>query len=190
MNSPYWRPLKETVVIGLGAKARSGKDTVAAAIANQQPGVKVQGFAVALKAYCHVAHGMREKDSRLLQVVGTDVWRHLDPDIWVRVLHDMTHNDPPRVLIVPDVRFPNEADFIHQVGGYLARIDRIDRPIDRDPNHPSETALDTYTGWHDVFSVPEHIQKQPNGGVQFLREQVAPLVYERARGWHVRRYGG
>jgi len=149
-------PLADTLIIGFGHKARHGKDWAAKTIAEAVPGVRVLNFATSLKAYCRVAFGMRGKDARLLQVIGTDVLRAKEPDIFVRVLYDTLCEDPPKVVLIPDVRFPNEAQLIKDVGGFVIKVVRLQAghvtytPYvsgDRDPNHPSETALDQYTGW-------------------------------------------
>lgn len=142
------------LVIGLGNKARHGKDYAGHKIAMQAMsmgmGARVYGFADALRAYCRVAFGMREKDVRLLQYVGTEIFRKKDPDVWVRVLLDTIQEQNPDVAIITDMRFPNEASAIRQQKGYTVRINRIlpdGSPWvsdDRDPNHQSETALDDY----------------------------------------------
>ena len=168
-----WHPFPETVVIGLGYKARSGKDTVAKHIASQIPGVRILGFATALKAHCRVAFGMRDKNPILLQFAGTDVYRAANPGMWVRILYDTLLEDPPSCVIIPDVRFPNEAGFIKAMSGYLVRVDRPGYVApDRDAQHPSETALDGYAGWDMVISAD-------SGDLVHLRDQ-AMLAYGRA----------
>lgn len=141
-------------VLGMGHKARHGKDFLAKSLVMHcnARGIfaKQYGFADALRAYCRVAFGMREKDAPLLQVVGTDIFRKRNPDIWVRVLEDTLLEQQPEVAVITDMRFPNEADMIKRLGGSTIDVQRITvtgQPYvatDRDPNHPSETALDGY----------------------------------------------
>jgi len=141
-------------VLGLGHKARHGKNFVARAIIQHcaQDGLyaKEYGFADALKVYCRVAFGMREKDPRLLQTVGTDIFRRFNPDIWVRVLLDTIKEQGPDVAIITDMRFPNEADAVKALGGATMCVRRLNEngslwlSTDRDPAHESETALDLY----------------------------------------------
>lgn len=76
----------------------------------------------------------------VLQRLGTDAIRALDPDFWVRTAVDKL--DPEVPTVFTDVRFPNEADAIRARGGIIVRIER-DLPDDGD-RHPSETALDDY----------------------------------------------
>ncbi len=52
--------------------------------------------------------------------------------------------------IITDMRFPNEAQAVKERGGILLRIRRDTAGILS--NHPSETALDDYTGWDAVIN--------------------------------------
>jgi hypothetical protein len=59
--------------------------------------------------------------------------------------------DNPEIAIITDVRFPNEAAYVKENGGYtvdvVRRLEDGTQYLDpgRDPKHPSETALDDYT---------------------------------------------
>lgn len=152
-----YNPLTDrtTLVIGLGHKARQGKDQAAKFIV-QYAGArgfyaKTFSFADALKAHCRVTYGMREKDPYLLQVVGTDVVRRLQPDLWVDICMATIAEQAPDVAVIPDLRFPNEVAAVHAVGGSAVVVSRLRQsdglPLyasDRDPNHSSETALDGF----------------------------------------------
>lgn len=169
-------PLPRTLVLGFGNKARAGKDWVARTLAHRIAGARILPFAAALKAYCRIGFGMREKNARLLQQMGTDVLRAKEPDIFVRTLYDtlaedaVSWSDPIRVVLIPDVRFPNEAAMIKQMGGYVVRVKRLNADgtlylaTDRDPQHASEIALDDYPGWdHKIVALDgnlEHLKRQ------------------------------
>ena len=63
---------------------------------------------------------------RILQVAGTDWFRSLDNDVWIK---NMEHRlgkflRPTDYAFVDDVRFPNEAELIRRLGGKLYRITR------------------------------------------------------------------
>jgi len=77
---------------------------------------------------------------RILQVVGTEGGRKvIGENVWV----DATLNNlEDGKYVFSDVRFPNEADAIRNMGGYVVRI--IRPGIEPANNHPSETALDRY----------------------------------------------
>jgi hypothetical protein len=146
--------LAHTRIIGLGHKARQGKDTAASLLEKMAPGrVRRFPFSAALYAHCRIAHGMTRKDPPLLQDVGLN-WRERDPDVWVRAaLWAIADWDADaretQIAVIPDVRFPNEAATLLSLGALLLRIRRIvngepflaaDRPL----NHESEIALDDF----------------------------------------------
>lgn len=153
-------PLTHTLVIGFGHKARQGKDTAAKILTTELPEARRFAFADALYGYCRVAHGMTVKDAPLLQRVGVER-REIDEDIWIKTLYYDLLDKQPEIAIITDVRFPNEAEFIKSLGGFLVRVERFrfdehgaPRRVcatDRDPEHPSEIALDSYTGWDAVL---------------------------------------
>lgn len=150
------------LVIGLGHKARHGKDYAAKYMvqhaAKKGLYAKVFSLADALKAHCRVTYGMREKDGPLLQLVGTEIFRKYQPDIWVRVCMDTIAEQAPDVAIIPDVRFQNEVRAIQQAHGYVVKVTRTGADgsrwvsLDRDPHHASEIALDDWDGWDDVIT--------------------------------------
>ena len=148
--------LKNTHIIGLGHRARHGKDTVANVLLDLL-GSRCRrfGFADALKVHCRLNHGMTTKDGALLQRIGTDVVRAQDVDTWLRPLYwtiqEWDENAVGRqVAVVIDVRFENEAGLIKHLQGDLVRVERLNedgtlfQTSDRDPNHPSEISLAGY----------------------------------------------
>lgn len=147
-----WKPIEGTKVIGFGHRARNGKDTAANFICDAF-GASKFSFSDALYDVARVVFGMKEKDPALLQVLGTDVFRKRDPEIWVNTLYYKLKDKAPRIAVIPDVRFINEAELIKSLGGILIKITRLNPDgtpfvaLDRDPNHPSEMALNDYVGW-------------------------------------------
>lgn len=94
-----------------------------------------------------------------LQLVGTELFRNnYDTDIWVKSFFneevDKKLNNG-KIIIIPDVRFINEADYIIQEGGYLIRLEGDPMGVRenslRDLNHISETELDNYTKFDKVI---------------------------------------
>lgn len=115
-----------------------------------------------------------------LQLVGTDLFRdNYDTDIWVKSFFneelDEKLNDG-KIIIVPDVRFINEANHIIQEGGYLIRLegDPIGVRVNslRDLNHISETNLDNYNKFDKV------IYNNNNKDVNILKTIVNDLIIE------------
>ena len=96
----------------------------------------------------------------LLQIIGTDIVRTINPDIWINSLFryytisDLALAKMRRkgfapissLLVLPnwiiaDVRFPNEAKAIKEKDGIIIRINR---ESDYNSTHSSEIALDNY----------------------------------------------
>ena len=74
-----------------------------------------------------------------LQYFGTEVGRSIDKDLWIKALMYSYGRDKESHWIVPDVRFPNEADAIRNAGGVLWKIEREGSGAG---NHISEKLID------------------------------------------------
>jgi hypothetical protein len=159
------------IIIGLGHKARSGKDTAADYLVHQH-GFKKVSFGDALKRGCAGIFGLSEEElygdlkkvvnpywkltpRDILQRVGTDALRrHFMDEIWVKAAFKAIDDDPASNWVIPDVRFDNEAAAIQQLGGLVVRVDRDQDLRDVSPEaslHESETALDHFTGWDIIL---------------------------------------
>ncbi len=77
---------------------------------------------------------------RILQVVGTELGRAFDPDIWVNKLAARVYKYPPDAkIVIDDVRFPNEANKIrHAWGGKVVLLEGGEGGDD----HESESHFD------------------------------------------------
>ncbi len=98
---------------------------------------------------------------RILQWWGTDVRRKEDPDYWVKKLgqsFDALPETEGKVIIIDDIRLPNEAEFVRERAGFLVRVQPYAgwKPGPY-ANHKSETALDNYNKW-DMVIRPEYGQ--------------------------------
>lgn len=95
----------------------------------------------------------------LLQIMGTEVCRTISSDIWIRSLMDRYEQEYQDMCslylnsislydlpcwIVPDVRFPDEANAIVEKNGFIIRINR---PTAEGDVHISETAMDDYNNY-------------------------------------------
>ena len=146
-----FKPIPGVLVLGLGHKARHGKDTCAQAMLESAPADVLRiGFADALYDYCRVKYAMGPKDASLLQKVGVSE-RAIDPYVWIKAVYYKILDKTPKVVVIPDVRFLNEAQFVKDMGGYTIKVerrtadDRMYQADDRDPGHVSETQLDDYS---------------------------------------------
>jgi hypothetical protein len=64
-------------------------------------------------------------------------------------LSSQTHlkREQPEVALITDVRFPNEVDAIHALGGYAVKVTRTTAPDVKVHEHASESVLDGFNGW-------------------------------------------
>lgn len=146
-----FEPIEGVKVIGIGHKARHGKDTAARAIVAASGG-RARQYACAddLRAVARVEHGMTEKDPALLQRLGTEHYRAKDPDVWIRSLYFRLREDRPEIAVISDVRFPNEVAFVRDLGGQTVKVQRVNEDgspfVDpsRSATHASEIALDGF----------------------------------------------
>ncbi len=177
-----YEALPQTTIIGIGHKAGHGKDTAAQALIEHRPDlVRRYAFADGLKAYCRIVSGMTVKDSPLLQTVGQDL-RRTYPAVLSDAVYWQIRDDDPCFAVITDVRHVNEAEFIMGLGGYLLKVTRLvnDVPFvasDRDPNHPTETALNDWTHW-DGHIENRHLADLPGLAVAWFEDLRDALTWE------------
>jgi hypothetical protein len=149
------------MIIGLSGYARSGKDTLAGmlmglykyenkAFANPirdllyemnpmvKEGYRVQGV---VDSYGWEEAKVSFPEIRtLLQNLGVGARNIFNDQFWVsQALSGVSEGDK---IVITDVRFPNEAAAIKNLGGQIWRIKRLG--IDAANSHISETAMDDY----------------------------------------------
>ena len=143
--------------ICISGKAQNGKDTSAEIFKNE---LIIRGHSVLvihqadlLKYICKAFfnwNGEKDEAGRtLLQQVGTNVIRKVEPDFWVEFIAKVTgfFKDTWDYIIVPDTRFPNELEKLKANDANIFHV-RVIREGFKSPlteeqqQHPSETALD------------------------------------------------
>ena len=147
-------------VIGIAGLARCGKDTAADQIIKRMPEYTKASFADPMKMMLEVGFDMsREQlygdlketvDARyrcsprhMTQTLGTEWGRKLIGDnVWVEAMYSRLerHGSP---LVIPDVRFENEATFI-RANGKLIHIFGRDTVVDNE--HASEAGVQILSG--------------------------------------------
>lgn len=161
--------------IALSGKARSGKDTIADRLEWWTGAIKINisaGVYDACNSIQNIVGAKIEKDPRLLQGVGMLCRELYGPDVWIdctvrKIDSLIIYNDPKVNIVISDVRFPNELEKLKSIGFTIVRIVRDNRPIDRDPNHISEIALDDYPFEHIIYN---------NGTLEELNYKVLEMV--------------
>lgn len=143
-------PPKNPFVIGITGAKGVGKDLFARTAQRMlsrgagDDGVRITHFAAPLKEAAQTIFGLTYRqvhdpfakevlDARwgktprqLLQLLGTEVGRSIDPLVWIKSMVGRVEDDKGvRLWLVADVRFENEAFAIrHSLGGKLVRITR------------------------------------------------------------------
>lgn len=156
-------------ILGISGKKRAGKDTLLSFLGEYSavPGYlpiirksfadplrqEVADFLVAMKITKSSEEGIslllgedtKEEFRPLMQWWGTNYRRkYFGEDYWVRAFEASLSSlkTKPVLVVVPDVRFPDEAKFIESIGGSVIRVERIG--LENADQHPSETSLDNY----------------------------------------------
>lgn len=137
-----------TFIVGLTGLAGSGKDTAAHHLAEalQARGkrcirmafadpIRQALMAIGVPSSYIYDRDLKEADvpgfgasyRKLAQTLGTEWGREMiNPQLWVQVLETrlMGLQRKPDVLVITDVRMPNEADWITSQGGMVVRVER------------------------------------------------------------------
>lgn len=182
-------------IIGLTGKAGSGKDSVGEvleslgyfrcslaaelkqAVLDLDPYVKMDGTRMIRLSEIVDAYGMDDAKRRfpevrrLLQVFGTEVVRKRNEDFWIETLQKKLVSEKVRHVVVTDVRFDNEARWVHGTSAYGGKVIEVLRP--------SHTDLSAQNGHASELGVsPELIDDQilNDGSLEDLQLMVAGLV--------------
>lgn len=81
------------------------------------------------------------KPREILQHMGTEAYRYIFPDFWIKQLQDKTTISLSNYIIT-DGRFPNEINWVIEEGGLHFRVERTGDVRTDTPQHASETSLD------------------------------------------------
>jgi hypothetical protein len=74
----------------------------------------------------------------VMQMVGTDMFRAMQKNVWSAATIRKINNEKPSVAIIADCRFPNEVEAVKDAGGMVIKLNR--NPYNS--SHSSEIALD------------------------------------------------
>lgn len=181
-------------IIGVTGRAQHGKDTTGGILVDA--GYKRYAFADQLKAlaygidpivgyvidreYLPVRRLAKLVDDigwesakaepevrRFLIALGIGVREHIGWDAWVRALERVVDNGDPEPVVITDVRFPNEAEWIHALGGIIIRVTRPGTDA-VDPNNESERHVATLDADYDITN---------DGDIHKLRAKVTSVLY-------------
>lgn len=139
------------IIIGISGKKGAGKDAVCNVLLHHFKNSVRIAFADALKEEVAKACGRtvrfieeNKPNFRLiLQGWGTDYRRKLcDENYWINEWLRKVYQTTATLVVVPDVRFQNEAAIIKELGGEVWRVFR--KGLESDDTHASETDMDKF----------------------------------------------
>lgn len=149
-------------ILGLSAKSGAGKSTMAAHLVQRCAGrVRTLSFADSLRRELDYAFDDSRVDwyrkptptwMRNLLIAWGNARREQDPDYWVEAIHACAVKGDFRAVIIDDVRYKNEADWIKRLGGHVIRLECVPAPL-RVSSDASETELDDYAFDH-TYTIP------------------------------------
>lgn len=147
-------------LIGLAGLARSGKDSTAVHLLQHQFFNNDAMFAGPLKEAARAIFGLSHDEvmgnnydreaphatwgysvRHMLQKLGTESVREIfGQDHWVRLMQMRLATGDLRGtnVVITDVRFDNEVELIHSLGGKILGVVRTDGEVIPGPSHPSE----------------------------------------------------
>jgi hypothetical protein len=158
-------------IIGVSGKAQSGKDTFSEMLVkelnkNTFPPYVMMAFAHELKVRCQEAFDLtwdqlwgsdKEKEDERYPKADGGFWtareimqnfgawyRSVDKNYWVKNLFRVIDSKDYKNVIITDVRYLNEANYIRGNGGIILRVNRNDKSFVHNSEHASETELDNY----------------------------------------------
>jgi hypothetical protein len=164
-------------VIGFSGLAGSGKTTASEALLNEAVEQRLSAvklsFAAPLRMICTIAYpwvpreyfyGNKEQKEtqipgmpegitgrRILQLIGTDAFRNIYVETWTRLveyqIEDARKCGNTDLIVIDDVRFPNELEMLKRVGAVTLRCNRKQRfsddPVQMSVIHESEAHIST-----------------------------------------------
>lgn len=138
-------------VVGFSGLAGSGKTTAAELLLNEAVERRLKAsklsFAWALRQICKIAYpwvpthhfdgNKAQKESpiegmpngitgrRILQHIGTEGFRAMHPETWVRLVeYQIESSQSEDLIVIDDVRFPNELEMLKRLGAVTVRCNR------------------------------------------------------------------
>ena len=170
------------VLIGLLGKKRAGKDTLADYLVQNHQYTKIS-IADPLKQVCKILFGFTTDQlygnskevvddywnitpREAYQFIGTDIFRNsiepLIPNIkdtfWLKCFYRKFKNEnlENENIVIADLRFQNEVDLIHELGGVVYKIVRPN--LEYSDNHESEKGIDDINNFNDIIINDKDLQ--------------------------------
>lgn len=106
--------------IAITGKICSGKSFIANHIAKQID-ANIYSFGTGVKKYCKEIFNMEYKDRKLLQDFAQKM-KEIDNDVWIKYTMNEINNDKKSNILLDDLRFHNEANYLISEGFTIIRL--------------------------------------------------------------------
>lgn len=141
-------------IIGLTGYKGSGKSTVAKILVDDYCYTEYS-FASSLKSMCScfgltneqlhnpelkevIDPRLQKTPREIMQDMGTIVKEYLGADIWVKLIDQQIQLHNNELIVISDVRYQNEMDYVRSLGGIIVKINRN---VVKQDNHSSEVGF-------------------------------------------------
>jgi len=198
------------MIIILSGQGRSGKDTAARILQDTLDNCQCIAYADYLKEIVQKCFGLKRDQlygddkevaieglpirtksghvtthcwtpRKLLQFLGTDVFRTINPAVWVNVVKEDVAEALYSHYIITDGRFPNEIEWVLESGGIHIRIEREEKDYVSGTDHGSETSLPEFIEGYSSFIIHN------NQDLNYLKQQLLNIVNKwRSRQWQLK----
>jgi dephospho-CoA kinase len=114
-------------LIGFTGKMQNGKSLSASLIKNINNNYQICSFGNRVKEIATELgwNGKKDKNGRkILQYLGTEVGRLIDDKYWINELDKYIKDNDLKYILIDDVRFQNELNYIKNNGGIIIHIEK------------------------------------------------------------------
>ena len=151
------------MIIGITGQMRAGKSTFAWHLSKALPNSVIDSLAAPIK---ELAHGItaprtgndaqdKEKIRPLYQAIGETMKQLYGRNYWLNMV-EFKHNwrivSKTEHVIIDDVRFPFEAEFITKMGGYVVKLQRENNIETPASQHVSETMVPQIVANQNIYN--------------------------------------
>jgi len=121
---------------------------------------------------------------KLMQWYATDYKRKVNPSYWLNKWQHSLYNSKGDIFLIDDIRFPNEADLVKSLGGYIIKVKRY---TSFDLSHRSESLISSIDSHYTIdnnFSI-DHLESRvfnitsfilPQGELHDTRAGTSPMA--------------
>ena len=108
----------------------------------------------------------RQDISRILPNIGDNFWVECLRNKILSIVEENKKNNIDTLITISDVRFQNEVDMIHSIGGIVVKIHRDN--VNTNDQHISETAIDTFQNYDFIIN--------NNSTIDFMTQAIDNII--------------